>query len=310
MLHDRRAPPGEARRRRGALLPLSFAVLGCSGAPSSSDGETATDGGTSDASSATTSSGETTGETTGATTRATDTAGTSASTATTSATASTTAESESDTTDTGAIGEWHFVTLDTQSFPLNGAEVEVEFIRAERPDGGRSYLLYQHGPAPASPLVIQTEPYAGIDWTGEAIDEAWARKGSGAFPDVDAPAYNGVDMIAYTLQDPAEAVGTNNVWAFNGFAAIHTYGRFYAGGALDDDTLDAVAPYMFARTRPDELDLSRIGAFGSSWGGMMALFGASEAPADAAPRIVVPISAPSDFADLWTWSHDTFPAAS
>jgi hypothetical protein len=96
------------------------------------------------------------------------------------------------------------------------------------------------------------------------------------------------------------------VWAFNGFAAIHAYGRFYAGGTLADDVMDSLAPYAFARTRPDELDLTRIGAFGSSWGGMMALFGASQAPQEAAPRIVVPISAPSDFVDLWTWSTDTF----
>ncbi len=151
---------------------------------------------------------------------------------------------------------------------------------------------------------------AGIDWTGEEVDQRWASLGNGGHADVDAPDPTGDDLIAYALQDPAAAVGANNVWAFNGFAAIHAYGRFYAGGTLEDDVLDAVAPYELARARPGEIDLGRIGAFGSSWGGMMALFGARQAPAEAAPRITIPISAPSDFVDLWTWSTDTFPKLS
>ncbi|MCY1008586.1 hypothetical protein OV079_24095 [Nannocystis pusilla] len=246
---------------------------------------------------------ESDGTTSASTGEATSTAPTTTAPTTSDAT---TDASTSDTSDTGAAGEWQFVILAEQTFPLNNTEVLVEFIRADRPDGGRSFLLYQHAPAAKAPLVIQTQPYAGIDWTGEEVDERWAQQGAGSHPDVDAPDYNDADQIAYELQDPAEAVGANNVWAFNGFAAIHAYGRFYAGGTLADDALDAVAPYAFVRTRPDEIDLERIGAFGSSWGGMMALFGASQAPPDAAPRVVVPISAPSDFTQLWTWSTDTF----
>ncbi|MCY1070579.1 hypothetical protein OV090_37910 [Nannocystis sp. RBIL2] len=273
-------------RRAGSLLVLALA--GCGSDPAATDSHGSTTASTSDATS----------------TAPTSTAPTS--TAPTSTTTTSDATTDASTSDTGAPGEWQFVTLAEQTFPLNNTDVLVEFIRAERPDGGRSFLLYQHAPAAKAPLVIQTQPYAGIDWTGEEVDERWAQQGDGSHPDVDAPDYNESDNIAYQLQDPAEAVGANNVWAFNGFAAIHAYGRFYAGGTLADDALDAVAPYAFARTRPDEIDLERIGAFGSSWGGMMALFGASQAPPDAAPRVVVPISAPSDFVALWTWSSDTF----
>jgi hypothetical protein len=280
------------RGRMNLLLVLIFA--GCGGEPAASTGDAGSDA-TSAASAATsatpTSDGDThpvpTGDATGSTVADTDTSD-----------------------DTGAAAQWQFVTLAEQMIVSDGMEVAVELIRADRPDGGRSYLLYQHAAAAKAPLVIQTEPYAGIDWTGEEVDERWASMGNGGHADVDAPNYNGEDMIAYALQQPAEAVGSNRVWAFNGFAAIHAYGRFYAGGTVADDVLDAVAPYAFARTRPDEIDLARIGAFGSSWGGMMALFGASQAPPDAAPRIVVPISAPSDFLELWTWSTDTFPTAS
>ena len=264
-------------RRAGFILVLALAA--CGSDPAATESDATTTASTSDPSS---------------------------STAPTTTTATSDASTDASTSDTGAAGDWQFVTLAEQTFPLNGTDVLVEFIRAERPDGGRSFLLYQHAPAARAPLVIQTQPYAGIDWTGEEVDERWAQLGAGSHPDVDAPDYDDADKIAYQLQDPAEAVGANNVWAFNGFAAIHAYGRFYAGGTLADDALDAVAPYAFARTRPDEIDLARIGAFGSSWGGMMALFGASQAPPDAAPRVVVPISAPSDFVALWTWSTDTF----
>ncbi|WAS91328.1 alpha/beta hydrolase family protein [Nannocystis punicea] len=281
---------------RIALLVLTLAACGGDPAASASDGGAGTTkAATNDATSTSPTSGDDTGP---------------VPTGTTATGGDVTSTAATDATTDEPTGEWQFVTLAEQAFPLNNTEVTVEFIRAERPDGGRSYLLYQHGPAARAPLVIQTQPYAGIDWTGEEVDERWAAMGDGAHPDVDAPNYNDQDSVAYQLQDPAEAVGSNNVWAFNGFAAIHAYGRFYAGGTLADDVLDAVAPYAFARTRPDEIDLERIGAFGSSWGGMMALFGASQAPPDAAPRTVVPISAPSDFVDLWTWSTDTFLMAS
>lgn len=278
--------------RVGAKVLLLLALAGCGG-PAGSDGTAASTGSTND---------DTNPVTTSAAPTSSDAASITAAVTETSA-------GTGDTDDTGPVAEWQFVTLREQPFMLNGMEVAVEFIRADRPDGGRSYLLYQHAATAKAPLVIQTEPYAGIDWTGEEVDERWASMGNGGHPDVEAPNYDGKDTIAYTFQDPAAAVGANNVWAFNGFAAIHAYGRFYAGGTLADDVMDSVAPYMFARTRPDEIDLARIGALGSSWGGMMALFGASQAPQDAAPRIVAPISAPSDFVDLWLWSTETFPLA-
>jgi hypothetical protein len=307
MLHAGLPVLVEARRRRTDLalvlaLPLAFA--GCGSGPAASASAAGTETETTSATGEATSPASTGGAVTTTAPTSSDTTGDEVtSTVTTDATTGDPGTS----TDTGAPAEWKFVTLAEQMFPLNGKQVTVEFIRGDRPDGGRSYLLYQHAPAAMAPLVIQTQPYAGIDWTGEEVDERWAGMGDGGHPDVDAPDYNDKDMIAYTLQDPAEAVGANNVWAFNGFAAIHAYGRFYAGGTVADDVLDAVAPYEFARTRPDEIDLARIGAFGSSWGGMMALFGASQAPAEAAPRVVVPISAPSDFVELWTWSTATFP---
>ena len=309
--------PYPRRRSLAVLLALSAAPTGCGTDPAGSGGDAGS--GETSATSGATSTAPTSGHDTDPATTTTDatsvgpTGDPATSDPTTEDPTSTTTTDPSDTgssDDTGPAADWQFVTLDEQKFVVNGMEVDVEFIRGDRPDGGRSYLLYQHAAAAKAPLLIMNEPYAGIDWTGEEVDERWASMGNGGHPDVDAPNYDGEDQIAYSLQNPADAVGSNNVWTFNGFASIHAYGRFYAGGTLEDDVLDAVAPYAFARTRPAEIDLARIGAFGSSWGGMMTLFGASQAPADAAPRTVVPISAPSDFVDLWTWSTDTFLDAS
>lgn len=208
-----------------------------------------------------------------------------------------------------AEGTWRFTTLREETLTTNGVGVRVELVRGDRPDGGRSYLLYQHALEKNAPLVIYDQPYAGIDWTGEDVDKRWAALGNGGHPDVEAPSPNGTDHVAYALQKPQEAVDANLPWAFNGFATIHAYARFYAGGTLEDDALDAAAPYFFARTRAGELDLARIGSLGMSWGGMMAIFGASRAPKDAPPRAVAAVSAPSDFVDLWAWSKTTLPAA-
>lgn len=206
-------------------------------------------------------------------------------------------------------GAWSFTTLDERTLKTNGVDVQVELIRADRPDGRRSYLLYQHALAAGAPLVIVNDPYAGIDWTGEEVDARWAKLGDGSQRDVDAPNDNGTDRTTYEHQTPQQAVDANVAWAFNGFATIHAYARFYAGGTLEDDALDAAAPYFFARTRGAEIDVTRIGSLGASWGGMMAIFGATHAPKDTPPRAVAAISAPSDFVDLWTWSETTLPAA-
>lgn len=211
-------------------------------------------------------------------------------------------------TDGGARGDWTFTTLKSQKFSLNGKEVDVEFVRADRPDGGRSYLLYQHAATAHAPLVIVNEPYVRIDWTGEDADKRWAALGTGALPDVDAPDYNGKDQVLAPPQSPQDAVNANLAWTVNGFATIHAYARFYVGGTLEDDALDAAAPYFFARARNQEIDTTRIGSYGVSWGGMMTLFGARLAPSEAPPFAIVAGSPPSDFVDLWKWSQTDLPA--
>jgi dienelactone hydrolase len=170
---------------------------------------------------------------------------------------------------------------------------EAHLVRASRPDGGRSYLLYLPVAREGAPMVVVTQPYAGIDWTGEDVDARWAAHGPGAHPDDEAPAYDGDDVIAYEPQSPQQAAEASAVWLANQVAVVHAYGRFYAGGSIEDDALDAAAPYHFARTR-GELDATHLGAWGGSWGAFMAMFGAARAPKDAAPVAVGALWGPSD----------------
>lgn len=214
------------------------------------------------------------------------------------------------TPDAGEAAAWRFEILAETTVSVLEQPRRVQQIRALRPDGGQSYLLYVAAPTTPAPLVVVNQPYAGIDWTGEEVDARWAALGAGTHPDVDAPAYDGDDVIAYGAQTVQQAVEECVVWLANGLACVHAYARFYAGGDLEGDALDASAGYHFAASRPGEIDLAHLGGFGGSWGGMMALFGAARAPEGARPASVVALYPPSDFVDLSAWSDEDLPAAS
>ena len=183
----------------------------------------------------------------------------------------------------------------------------VQLIRGTRRDGERTYLLYILAEAANAPVVVVNEPYAGIDWSGEAVDARWAALGNGTHPDVDAPAYDGNDLITYGAQPVQTAVNESLVWIFNGAAVVHVYGRFYTGGTVLDDAEDAAMGYAFVASRSRELDVSRIGGYGNSWGGMMALFGAARAR-DAHPRALSVLAPPSSFIEFYQHTHVEMPA--
>jgi hypothetical protein len=166
----------------------------------------------------------------------------------------------------------------------------VQLIRSHRPDGNTSYLLYiKAANAPAVPLgaVIFNDPYSRIDWTGEAVD-------------LNAPG-----------EARSTAVAANSdamPFLYLGLSVVIAYGRFYTNGSVEDDIRDAQAPYMFIASKPAEFDLNRVASIGGSWGGLMALYGASRAPSTISPATVVAISPPSDLFTLYQYA-ETFPAS-
>ena len=225
------------------------------------------------------------------------------------------AQQPNDTSEGGSVvpeagaSDWSFEILEARTVRSLERDVQVELIRVHQPGGARSYILYTHAPTANAPVVVAHEPYAGIDWSGEAIDARWVAQGNGLHPDVDAPDYDGDDVIAFELQSVQSAVDASAVWTINNFATVHTYARFYTGGSLAGDVLDAAAGFHFIASRSTELDAARIGSFGGSWGGMMALFGARNAPAAATPRAVAALTPLSDFVDQWQWTQFDLPAS-
>lgn len=203
---------------------------------------------------------------------------------------------------------WRFEQIGSDSAEALEQTWQVELWTAHRPDGAISYLMYIPAKTPNARPVVLTQPYAGIAWTGEEVDERWAGLGGGIQPDVDAPDYDGNDQIVYTPQSVQDAVNDAAIWLLNGRAVVHAYARFYAGGNLEDDILDATAPYYFLEEKAAELDTQRIGTFGGSWGGMMALFGAARAPASVNVSAIAAVAPPSDFADLMAWATSDLPA--
>ena len=199
-----------------------------------------------------------------------------------------------------------FEVIGERSVTLLETPRRVELIRGTRRDGAHTYLLYIHAPAANAPVVIVNEPYAGINWSGEAVDARWAALGDGLHPDIDAPAYDGNDVISYGAQTVETAVNESLVWLYNGAAVVHVYGRFYTGGTLLDDAEDAAMGYAFVASRSREVDVARIGGYGGSWGGMMTLFGAALAR-DAHARSLSALAPPSNFIDLYQHSEVEMP---
>lgn len=191
--------------------------------------------------------------------------------------------------------------LGTGTHTIGDRTFAVERWRIHRPDGGRTYALWiPRDVAGAGPAVVQTMPYDGIDWTGEALDERWAGATPGAdgrYLDVDGPGFDGDDLIAYAPLSLPAAAEQANLHLLNGASTLLVFGRFYAGGSVRDDVADMVAGMWLLAEQP-EVDPARVGTFGGSWGGFEALYAAAYGDRRVAPAAAVALYPPVDFA---TW---------
>lgn len=163
------------------------------------------------------------------------------------------------------------------------APAYAQWMPASLPDGG------------VTPVLLVTRPYDGIAWTGEEVDARWFSKGTGLFPDVDspnAPANPGVtSYVPISVQREAE---DTFIWRLHNVSVLAVYGRFYAGGSIQNDVDDMVAGLEFLAREPG-VDTSRIGIFGGSWGGFEAVYGAAYAPVNATPKVGVALYPLTDF---------------
>lgn len=177
------------------------------------------------------------------------------------------------------------------------AGVHYQLLRLQRGSGRASYAQWFPPPSGApAPVLIQTQPYEGIDWTGEEVDQRWARLGPGLHPDADGPNYDPArsSPITYAPMAPAKGVEDSGLWRLHGFGVLFLYGRFYAGGDVDDDIQDMTAGFEFLAERED-VDRRRLGITGGSWGGFLALYGAAYARPELRPAVGVALYPISDF---------------
>ena len=189
--------------------------------------------------------------------------------------------------------------------PFDGRTHRYLLLRLERA-GHVSYAQWcepDEGVRARSPVVVQTRPYAGIDWTGEALDARWAALGDGQHPDVDGPAYDPETSspIAYAAASPRRVVEDGMLYLLNGVPTLSIFGRFYAGGGPEDDIADMLVGLAYLGER-DDVDPARIGVVGGSWGGFEAVYLTARAPAALRPRLTLALYPLTDFEAEWRFT--------
>jgi hypothetical protein len=194
-------------------------------------------------------------------------------------------------------------TSGTDSWPY-------ELLQLPNADGGYSYAQwFPPSRAAPTPVIVRAEPYAGIDWTGASVDQRWAARGNGCFPDADGPNFQaGVSSTICFEKFTPNRVGTDSeIYLRNGFGALIIFGRFYAGGSVWNDVQDMVAGLKFLGTQSN-VDTARIGMFGMSWGGFETVYGSAYADAGVVPKVAVAIAPVIDFQALANHVETTIPA--
>jgi dienelactone hydrolase len=212
--------------------------------------------------------------------------------------------------DAGAADAGHFQATVLQTLTLDSG-VTFELLRLEKPGQAASYARWFPPPVDdggVQPVVVMTQPYDGIDWTGEAVDARWAQQGAGLFPDVDGPGYDGGGQsIVYTPQTHETAASDAFLWRLHGFGVLMVYGRYYAGGDVQNDLDDMTVGFDFLAQVPT-VDRAHLGIIGGSWGGFEALYGAAYARPDVRPTVGVALYPLSDFQTEVQWVTQTLPA--
>ncbi|MHA7631175.1 alpha/beta hydrolase family protein [Corallococcus sp. M7] len=187
--------------------------------------------------------------------------------------------------------------LGSGEYSAAGQTWTYQLLKLEVP--GRAATYAQWFPprkSGVSPTVVLTKPYDGIAWTGEAVDAKWAARGAGIHPDDSEPHYGpGSSPIAFTPTTPELIAGEAFIHLAHDFGVLALFGRFYAGGDLQNDRDDMNAGMRFLAQAPN-VDTKRIGIFGGSWGGYEALYAAADAPSTVVPAVGVALSPLSDFA--------------
>ncbi|WIG95201.1 prolyl oligopeptidase family serine peptidase [Myxococcus sp. SDU36] len=210
--------------------------------------------------------------------------------------------------DAGA-SELTVTVLGTGQATLEGEVWTYQLLRLEEAGKAPAYAQWFPPRSPGAwPVMVLTRPYDGIAWTGEAVDERWAARPNGLYLDDSEPNFDGgAHYIAYSQSTPETVASEALLYLRHDFGVLAIFGRFYAGGSIQNDRDDMHAGMRFL-TQAEGVDRERIGIVGGSWGGFEALYAAADAPAEVRPKVGVALYPLSDFEHQVNYLDVTVPA--
>jgi len=189
---------------------------------------------------------------------------------------------------------------------LDGVAYQYQLLQLSETGGRTTYAIWfpPSGSTGARPAVLITEPYAGVDWSHDPVDQTWAalfNPNQSLYPDINGPFVNPASgPIIYTLWNSGDIPQEGLVCLSHGLGMLLVFERFYAGGTIADNVKDTTLGLEFLQGQSG-IDLNHIGIFGISWGAFEAIYGAANAPAGAVPLVGVAWSPPSDLGQFYQY---------
>ena len=148
-----------------------------------------------------------------------------------------------------------------------------KLLRIKDGAGLETYALWIAPKPGVTSVIVMTEPYTGIDWTGLTLDQTVAvlpdAKTLGYIDDLYGPLYEASTSkkIVYDYKTPDDIIPKGMPYLVNGMGVLFVFERFYAGGSIEQDANETALALEFLGTQLS-VDSSKIGITGASWGGL------------------------------------------
>jgi len=165
---------------------------------------------------------------------------------------------------------------------VSGQPYTYERIKLSSTPQRDTYIVYfkwpQSGPVVPRPTVLITRPYEGFDWSQDAKDIKWSTRPNAvpgyAWNDEDSIGYAPVsgDQIPYKIEAEASFFGDGFFYLLAHMNVAFVYNRYYGGETFVEHARDTALALRYLSARP-EVDATKIGVNGLSWGGMTAALG-------------------------------------
>ena len=200
----------------------------------------------------------------------------------------------------------HVVSTGTYFNQLDGIFYEYQLLQLSEPGGRTTYAVWlpPHTPTGHQPAVLITEPYAGVEWSNDPVDQAWVAGFSPllpVYPDVNGPYDNpNSGTILFSPWQMYQISPAGWVCVGHEVGVLIVFERFYAGGTVVDSVKDTTLGLEFLGQQ-NGIDPTRIGIFGISWGGFEAIYGAANAPSGVVPAVGVAWSPPTDLSQFYQY---------